>query len=92
MENKMFLVDQICAGMAILDYFDNAIIGYDMVTKRIVYDWKLMIDILMSEHELNEEEAEEYIDYNVLNLHLKNDDGENITPIIIGRFDYDDKL
>jgi hypothetical protein len=92
MENKMILVDEICAGMAVLDYFDDAIIGYDIDTRRIVYDWKLMIDVLIKEHDLNQEEAQEYIDYNVLTLHLTNDDGENITPIIIGRFDNDDKL
>lgn len=91
MENKMILVDEICAGMAVLDYFDDAIIGYDSVSRRIVYDLKLMIDILIKEHDLTEEEAEEYIDYNVLTLHLTNDEGENITPIIMGRFD-DDKL
>jgi len=89
---KLEVVDEICAGMAILDYFDDAIIGYDTSTKRIIYDWQLMIDILIKEHELAIDEAEEYIEYNILNLHLTNDDGENITPIILGRFYYDDKL
>ena len=87
--DKLQQVDMICAGMAILDYFDDAIIGYDISTRRIIYDWNIMIDILVKEHGLSNEEAEEYIDYNVLNLQLTNDEGENITPIIFDKFDYD---
>ena len=90
--DKMQLVDEICAGMAILDYFDDAIIGYDVSTKKIIYDFKIMIDILVKEHGLSIDEAEQYIDYNILNLHLTNDEGEDITPIISDRFYYDDQL
>lgn len=92
--NKLEIVDEICAGMAILDYFDNAIIGYDVVSRKVVYDWKSMIGILVKEHNLTTDEAEEYIDYNVLSLKLKNDDGVDITPIIINKFEeeLDDKL
>jgi hypothetical protein len=90
--NKLEIVDEVCAGMAILDYFDDAIIGYDVSTKRIVYDWKMMVDILIKDHSLNIQEAEEYIEYNILSLHLTNDNGDNITPIIFDKFYYDDKL
>ncbi len=87
MENKMFLVDEICAGMAVLDYFDNAIIGYDVDTKKIVYDYNLMIDVLINEHRLNEEMAIEYLSHNVIGLRIKNDIGEDIAPIIINKFE-----
>jgi hypothetical protein len=87
MENKMFLVDEICAGMAVLDYFDNAIIGYDVDTKKIVYDYNLMIDVLITEHKLNEEMAIEYLSHNVIGLRIKNDIGEDIAPIIINKFE-----
>lgn len=87
MENKMFLVDEICAGMAVLDYFDNAIIGYDVDTKKIVYDYNLMVDVLMNEHKLTEDMAIEYLSHNVIGLRIKNDIGEDIAPIIINKFE-----
>ena len=94
MENKMELVDEICAGMAVLDYFDDAIIGYDVDTKKIIYDYNLMIKVLNENHKLQIDAAVEYLSYNVLELKIKNDDGEDISPIIISKFEdeLNDKL
>ena len=94
MENKMELVDEICAGMAILDYFDNAIIGYDVDTKKVIYDYNLMIKVLIENHKLQIDTAVDYLSYNVLGLKIKNDDGEDISPIIISKFEdeLNDKL
>ncbi len=94
MENKMFLVDEICAGMAVLDYFDNAIIGYDVDTKKIVYDYKLMVEVLIKDHQLTEDLAMEYLSDNVIGLKIKDDQGNDIEPIIISKFEdeIDDKL
>jgi hypothetical protein len=94
MENKIGLVDEICAGMAILDYFDNAILGYDVDSKKIIYDYKSMVDILIKDHQLSEELAVEYLSYNVIGLKITNDDGEDISPIIISKFEdeLNDKL
>jgi len=90
----MFLVDEICAGMAVLDYFDNAIIGYDVDTKKIVYDYTLMVEVLTKEHQLTEELAMEYLSNNVIGLKIKDDQGNDIEPIIISKFEdeIDDKL
>lgn len=94
MENKMELVDEICAGMAILDYFDDAIIGYEVDTKKVIYDYNLMIKVLIKNHKLQVENAVEYLSYNVLGLNIKNDDGDDISPIIISKFEdeLNDKL
>lgn len=94
MENKMELVDEICAGMAILDYFDDAIIGYEVDTKKVIYDYNLMIKVLIENHKLQVENAVEYLSYNVLGLNIKNDDGDDISPIIISKFEdeLNDKL
>lgn len=94
MENKMELVDEICAGMAILDYFDDAIIGYEVDTKKVIYDYNLMIKVLIENHKLQVDSAVEYLSYNVLGLNIKNDDGDDISPIIISKFEdeLNDKL
>ena len=94
MENKMELVDEICAGMAILDYFDDAIIGYEVDTKKVIYDYNLMIKVLIQNHKLQVDSAVEYLSYNVLGLNIKNDDGDDISPIIISKFEdeLNDKL
>ena len=78
----------------ILDYFDNAIIGYDVDTKKVIYDYNLMIKVLIENHKLEIDNAVDYLSYNVLGLKIKNDDGEDISPIIISKFEdeLNDKL
>ena len=90
-ERNLELVDVICEGMAILDYFNDAIIGYNMSTRQIIYDWQLMVDLLIKDHGLSEEQAIEYISFNVVPLKLTNDDGIDITPIIFYKFDFEEK-
>ena len=90
----MELVDEICAGMAILDYFDDAIIGYDVDTKKVIYDYNLMLKVLTENHKIQLDDAIDYLSYNVMGLKIKNDDGDDITPIIISKFEdeLNDKL
>lgn len=90
-ERNLELVDVICEGMAILEYFNDAIIGYSMSSRQIIYDWKLMVDILINNHGLTEEQAIEYISFNVVPLKLTNDDGIDITPIVFYKFDFEEK-
>lgn len=90
-ESNLELVDVICEGMAILDYFNDAIIGYNMNTKQIIYDWETMVQILIKEHGLTEEQSIEYISFNVIPLKITNDDGEDITPIVFYKFDFEEK-
>jgi hypothetical protein len=53
-----------------------------------------MVDILIKDHQLSEELAVEYLSYNVIGLKITNDDGEDISPIIISKFEdeLNDKL
>lgn len=46
--------------------YDSAIIGVDMRSDRVVYDYDLMITHLMSTDGFTYEEAIEFIDYNTL--------------------------
>ena len=46
--------------------FVNAIVGFDMHHKKIVYDYEKMVECLVKEDEMTEEEAIEFIDYNTL--------------------------
>ena len=56
------------------DDFDDAIVGTDYVG-RIVYDINKMIDILVND-DMTEEEAHEYLDFNVFNTHVG-----DLTPV-----------
>lgn len=57
------------------DGFDEAIIGVcvtwhgNMLVERIVYNGKLIIDKLMSDG-MSEEEASEYVDFNMLGAYV----------------------
>jgi len=60
------------------DGFDAAIIGIDMNNERVVYDKTLMIEILMEDEQLTEEDAIDFLAYNVWGAYV----GEN-TPLYI---------
>ena len=59
--------------------FVNAIVGFDMHHKKVVYDYDKMVGCLMDEDGMSEEEAIEFIDYNTLRTvpYMKN------APIIV---------
>lgn len=92
----MILVSEMCTGMAVLDYFNNAIIGFDVDSNKVVYDYNLMIQVLIKEHKLDNEMAIEYISQNIIGIKISNDAGDDISPIIISKFEdielLDDKL
>jgi hypothetical protein len=56
------------------DGFDDAIIGLEQMSNRLIYSYTKCIDILCQE--MGEEEAVEYFEYNVVNAYV----GEK-TPI-----------
>jgi hypothetical protein len=60
------------------DGFDDAIIGLEPLSGKIIYDIDLMVEVLITQEELSHQDAIEYLDYNVLNAYV----GEN-TPIYI---------
>lgn len=60
------------------DGFDDAVIGIEERSGRLVYDIDLMIHILIKDEEMSEEDAIEYLDYNVIGAYV----GEQ-TPIYI---------
>lgn len=46
--------------------YETAIVGYDVHSNRIIYDYELMIDYLVENEKMNEDEAVEFIDYNTI--------------------------
>lgn len=46
--------------------YDDAIIGYDEVSLRIVYDYDKMVECLVKEDGMEYDEAMEFIDYNTI--------------------------
>lgn len=62
----------------LLDDFDQAIIGLDEKTLRVIYSKKKILEILQEEQGMNETEALEYYEFNILGAHL----GEK-TPIFL---------
>lgn len=46
--------------------YETAIVGYDVHSNRIIYDYELMIDFLVENERMNEDEAVEFIDYNTI--------------------------
>ena len=46
--------------------YDSAIIGYDEVSGRIIYDYDKMVEHLMDADNTDYEEAAEFIDYNTV--------------------------
>ena len=68
------------------DGFDDAIIGLEPLSGKVIYDIDLMVSVLVDEG-LSSEEAIEYLDYNVLNAYV----GEN-TPIYIQTIENSDGL
>ena len=59
------------------DNFDDAIIGTDCNGK-LVYDINKMIEILVTRDEMSEEDAIEYLDFNILNAYVG-----DMTPVHI---------
>ncbi len=46
--------------------YETAIVGYDVHSNRIIYDYELMIDYLVENEQMNEDKAVEFIDYNTI--------------------------
>ena len=65
------------------DGFDNAIIGVgerNNTDSMIVYDYDKMINILVTRDSMTHEEAEEYLDFNVIGAWIG-----DTTPIIVNK-------
>lgn len=84
-QEQLNVINDVSTGMAILEGLDDAIVGYDVNSTKIIYHYDLIIEILV-EAGLTEEEAAEYIDFNILQLNIVNDDGVNITPLIFAEY------
>jgi hypothetical protein len=61
----------------LFDGFDEAIIGVDSSTNRIIYSQSKIMNILIEKQDMSDEEAYDYYDFNIATLYF----GEN-TPII----------
>jgi len=52
------------------DGFDDAIVGYDAVGFRVVYDYDKCSDILMKRDGMTEHEAHEFMEFNVVSAYI----------------------
>ena len=84
-QEQLNVINDVSTGMAILEGLDDAIIGYEVNTAKIVYHYDLIVEILIQSG-LDESEAAEYIDKNILTLKITNDDGDDITPTIFAEY------
>lgn len=84
-QEQLNVINDISTGMAILEGLDDAIVGYEVNSRKIVYHYDLIVEILIQSG-LTEPEAAEYIDKNILTLKITNDDGEDITPTIFAEY------
>ena len=68
-QEQLNVINDVSTGMAILEGLDDAIIGYEVNTAKIVYHYDLIVEILIQSG-LDESEAAEYIDKNILTLKI----------------------
>ena len=68
------------------DGFDDAFLGYGTQFNKMlaVYDYDKCVDILMKRDDMTEEEAEEYMEFNVMGAYM----GEH-TPVFLRPCDID---
>lgn len=64
--------------LLLADGFDEAILGIEYNSNRVVYSYDKMIDLLTEDNEMSTEDAVEFLEYNVLNAYV----GEQ-TPIFV---------
>jgi hypothetical protein len=60
----------------VADGFDNAVIGIDVKTMRVIYSVNKCIEILVNDHDMTDKMAYEYFEFNVAGAYV----GEK-TPI-----------
>lgn len=84
-QEQLNVINDVSTGMAILEGLDDAIVGFDVSSTKIVYSYDLIMQILIDSG-LPQEEASKYIDDNILTLNIVNDDGVNITPLIFAEY------
>jgi len=60
------------------DGFDDAIIGYDAVGFRVVYDYNKCLDVMVKRDDMSYPEAHEFMEFNVVGAYVG-----DFTPIFI---------
>ena len=50
--------------------FDEAVIGYDYQTERLIYSYNKCLDILMQDETMSYEDAVEWMGYNVMDSYV----------------------
>lgn len=89
MSNFEIDLDEYAEGAVMLDGFEDCIVGVVEEFgngRRLLYDKQKMIIKLCSEDLMTEQEAEEFFDYNILGLHVNEQNAvfldQRITPVI----------
>jgi hypothetical protein len=60
------------------DGFDDAIIGYDAVGFRVIYDYNKCLDVMVKSDDMSYPEAHEYMEFNVVGAYMG-----DFTPIFL---------
>ena len=69
--NRRAIIEQYCEDEAIFaDGFDDAILGTDALTGKVVYSYSKGREILVRSTGMSYEEADEYLDFNVLGAYV----------------------
>jgi len=89
MSNFEIDLDEYAEGAVMLDGFEDCIVGVVEEFgngRRLLYDKQKMINKLCSEDLMTEQEAEEFFDYNILGLHVNEQNAvfldQRIIPVI----------
>lgn len=75
-EVKDYLVENGCEGAIVYDDYPDAFLGHTP-QGCAVYDYNKIVETLMNEGE-SEEDARDWIDYNIIGAHLG-----DLTPVIV---------
>ena len=82
MNYKQNFIKEINEQSLFADGFDDAIMGYDAIGYRVVYDYDKCSDTLMKRDGMTRHEAHEFMEFNVVGAYVG-----DFTPIFIHKLD-----
>ena len=82
MNYKQNFINEINEQALFADGFDDAIMGYDAIGYRVVYDYDKCSDTLMKRDGMTRHEAHEFMEFNVVGAYVG-----DFTPIFIHKLD-----
>ena len=80
--NKRSFISDVNSEALFADGFDDAIMGYDAVGYRVVYDYDKCMEVLQKRDGMTASESHEFMEFNVIGAYVG-----DFTPIFIHRLD-----